>query len=388
MMSSSSVSAITPVSSKQKPVVLHIVYSGLGGIASVFFSLVEAAGGDDYEHVVAFYGVEKLVDDYRDHCEHLGIKQRFFHRRPRIDLRVNRALYSWIEELSPVAILVNLPRALKPAVDYQNKHRSVKVIGVEHNSNALKRVIEWRDSAQYCRYCTDVVYLTRAYRKQVAQRLGKAFNKSKTSIIPNGINTDKFVPRAPFQRVHSKAAAGKPEIRIGMASRLTDSKDIATLIESMVSVQAASPDAQLTLTIAGDGPDHKNLIQQVKKYKLENVVCFEGFLTESELIEWLQSLDIYAHATLAETMSTAIMQALASGLPCVASKLAGMDELVIPSTGFIVEPKNPDQLADALASLINNASLRQTMAQAARAHAVENLSQNVTWQRYKQLIES
>ena len=367
------------------PVVLHIVYSGLGGIASVFFSLAEAASDDQYEHAVAFYGIEPLMPDYRERCELLGVKQRYFQRRPRFDPLVNRRLFEWMEELQPAAIIVHLPRALAPAVRFRRKHPATLIIGVEHNANALKRLIDWIDSVRFARQCDHVVYLTSVYRREVAQRLGRLFAPEKSVVIPNGISTATFHPADAKDATESRTSGGV--ILIGMCSRLSAQKDILTLLQALSLARRLPAGERLTLSLAGDGPQRALLEQEAVRLDLEDAVRFEGFLAEAELVTWFQQLDMYVHATLWETMSTSVMQALASGLPCIASDISGMDELVPEQVGRRVPPVDAPALCAALIELAVDAACRERLGIAARLFACERLSRERAWADYRALIE-
>lgn len=361
-------------------VVLHIVYSGLGGIASVFFSLVEASRNENVEHIVAFYGVESTLDDYVTHCELLGIKYRNFLRRPKVDFHVNNELYDWIEKIAPHVIVVNLPRSLPAASRYHRKFPETILIGVEHHPNILKRTVDWLDSIKFAKHCTYVVYLTDTYRQEVANKLRWFFKPKKSVVIPNGINTEKFSP--------SEQPIRNEILNIGMCSRLSSGKDIVTLIQAFAISSKNNRHCTLKLTLAGDGPEKSNLQAEVARLNLEDSVVFEGFLTEKDLVRWLRNLDIYVHASLSETMSTSIMQALSCGLPCIVSDLPGMSELVPSDIGYIVPTKQPEKLADKISLLVQNKEKRSQMKSKARMHANRCLNQTLTWSRYKHLYSN
>ncbi len=367
------------------PVVLHIVYSGLGGIASVFFSLAEAASDDQYDHAVAFYGIEPLVPDYRERCELLGVTQRFFQRRPHFDPVVNGRLFEWMEELQPAAIIVHLPRALGPAVRFRRRYPATCIIGVEHHPNVLKRIIDWIDSVRFARQCDHVVYLTTVYRREVARRLGRLFAPERSVVIPNGISTTTFHPADAKDPTECRTSGRG--ILIGMCSRLSAQKDILTLLQALSLARRSPGSEYLTLSLAGDGPQRALLEQEAARLDLKEAVHFEGFLAEAELVTWFQQLDIYVHATLSETMSTSVMQALASGLPCIASDISGMDELVPEHVGRRVPPGDAPALCAVLIELAEDADCRERLGVAARVFACERLSRERAWADYRALIE-
>ena len=80
----------------------------------------------------------------------------------------------------------------------------------------------------------------------------------------------------------------------------------------------------------GDGDQKNELLKESAALQLTDRVEFTGMLAENELIDLMRSLDIYVHASMGETMSTAIMQAMASGKPIVASDVPGIKNMRSP----------------------------------------------------------
>ena len=364
------------------PLILHIVYSGLGGTADVAFSLIEAERDARNEHRIAFYGTEPLLPEHQAKCRSLSIEHRSFLRRPRIDPRVNGLLFRWIEKQSPDVIFLHLTTPLSAVIRFKRKKPTVLVVAVEHNSNELKRMIDWYRSARLMQHCDKVVYLSQVYRQQVAEKLGRRFQYDKSCVIPNGIDLDCFRPAKCLSGSRSSST-----LTIGMCSRLVVDKDIETLLQAMAEINSRHSSYDIRLTIAGDGPQRASLEAVCEQLKLANV-HFAGMLDRRTLAEWYRSLDIYVHATLAETMSLAVMQAMASGLPVVASSVHGMAELVPEAAGMLVPPKQPSDLARSLLLIADDSAKLSSMSEAALAHACSHFSQELAARRYCEVIAS
>ena len=144
------------------------------------------------------------------------------------------------------------------------------------------------------------------------------------------------------------------EFNIGMQSRIISIKDHITLLTAFAIVKQSeySSGKLLKLKIAGDGELKAELIELAIKLGINDDVIFTGMLQQADLIDFLQSLDLYIHASLGETMSTAMMQVMACGLPIIASDVDGINNMITKSvTGILVPPKNALLLAEAINDL-------------------------------------
>ena len=108
----------------------------------------------------------------------------------------------------------------------------------------------------------------------------------------------------------------------------------------------------MRLSIAGDGETSRDIKNYVEQNGLSDHVFIFGLLDQSALLDFLQSLDIYAHCTFGETMSTSIMQALACGLPIIASDVEGVSNMVKEDFGFLYASESVGDLKHKMKHLI------------------------------------
>jgi glycosyltransferase involved in cell wall biosynthesis len=268
------------------------------------------------------------------------------------------------------------PKLILPVSIYSIIFRS-KLIVVEHNANQIKKRSEWWASKQSMWLADHVVVLTQDYYNELKKELSKKFNQNKTTIIPNGINTIQYSPAV-------KNSLGNERCIIGMAARFTPTKDYNMLIRCFEVLLKKYPAIQLVL--AGNGDTFEGTRKYVQKQNCNSQITFLGSINEIELIDYYKSLDIYAHASLAETMSTSIMQAMACGLPIVASNIAGINNIIENGVNGLLY-NNEMEFIDALESLIKNAQLRQRLSANARFKANENLSSDRMYLSYLELIK-
>jgi len=122
---------------------------------------------------------------------------------------------------------------------------------------------------------------------------------------------------------------------------------------------------EFKVLIEGDGPLHQLLVDFVTLNNLTAWVTFVG--NEANVVDFMAALDVLILPSVQdEDFPNVILEAMALGKPVIASRLAGTPEQVLDGmTGVLVEPRNVDQLAEAVFQLINNANLRGSMGQAA-----------------------
>lgn len=161
------------------------------------------------------------------------------------------------------------------------------------------------------------------------------------------------------------------EIRIGVAARLAPVKGISFFIDAMRSVSQSVP--QLRAEIAGDGPERTSLENQVRERDLEKIVSFAGWV--DDISQTMRGWDIYVQPSLAEGLGISALEAMACGIPVVASNVGGLREIIVDGvTGFLVPPGDTRALAEKIWLLTTDATLRASMGNAARARVIEHFN--------------
>jgi glycosyltransferase involved in cell wall biosynthesis len=161
------------------------------------------------------------------------------------------------------------------------------------------------------------------------------------------------------------------EIRIGVAARLAPVKGISFFVDAMKSVAQSVP--QLRAEIAGDGPERTSLENQVRARELEQTVTFAGWV--DDISQTMRGWDIYVQPSLAEGLGISALEAMACGIPVVASNVGGLKEIIVDGvTGFLVPPGDARALAETIWLLTTDAALRASMGNAARARVIEHFN--------------
>jgi sugar transferase (PEP-CTERM/EpsH1 system associated) len=177
----------------------------------------------------------------------------------------------------------------------------------------------------------------------------------KVMVIRNGIDLEnfRFVPR-------NVKVKGKHAVHV---ARLCISKDQSTLLRAARQVLDVEPDFRLTLV--GDGPDREALLALKESLGLGEAVSFLG--ERRNVHEYLSKADLFVLSSIEEGIPLTILEAMATGLPVIATEVGGNPEVVIPNdTGFLVPPRAPKLLADAILDLVRNPNRAQCMGSAGR----------------------
>ena len=361
--------------------VLHILYSGLGGHGNVFFSLVQADVDNEFEYEALFNGIEEVKPEYVLKCNEIGMQWNFVKKTPGLDIAYYKEIAKIVKISAAGIIFLHSSSYILPAkIGIWLGKKKKKIIVRETQANHLKSKMEWFWLFIALLLADKIVFLTNEYKSQLKKRFKFFLKEHKTSIVPNGINLANYLPGSTRK---------KNEIIIGMQSRLIAIKDHTTLLKAFSILKTHYKNISLKLVIAGDGETRSILEHETKNLGIENNVQFTGMLNEKELILFMKSLSIYVHASLGETMSTAIMQAMACGLPIVGSDVPGINNMITQNhTGILVTPKQPKQMFNAFQQLIENPLFAEKLVSNALKFANENYSNKSMFAKYKTIFKN
>jgi L-malate glycosyltransferase len=173
----------------------------------------------------------------------------------------------------------------------------------------------------------------------------------------NGIDTVRFHAEG-RRRVPALADAS---LVIGVVCVLRPEKDVSTLVEAFARVLAR--DENLRLAIVGSGPELARLENLTRELYVFDRCMFQSAV--SDVDNWLRSIDIFVLSSVSEAFSNSLMEAMACGCACIASRTGGNPELIRDKeTGLLFEPGNSQDLAEKLNLLLDDTRLRSRLAQA------------------------
>ncbi|MGH7384366.1 MAG: glycosyltransferase [Candidatus Rokuibacteriota bacterium] len=363
-----------------KPVhVVHVLDSlQVGGTENGAANLIRALERDDLRHTVVAMTTsgpvaDRLPRSVAVHC--LG-------KRPGWDLRAVARLVALLRRLRPDAVhsrnwgafdAVPAARLARVPVVIHGEHgrEASDPAGLNPRRNRLRRAF----APLIDRYVTVSLDLGRWLAEVV--RIPAA----RIVTIHNGVDLRRFSSDVSER---GSEALGLPdgEVVVGTVGRLDPVKDQIGLIEAFARLNPGAVPA--TLVIVGDGPCRSALEARAASLGIADRVRLLG--TRSDVAALLGSFDLFVLPSLAEGISNTILEAMATGLPVVATRVGGNPELVEHGvTGSLVSVGDRDELATTLAAYLSDPHLRLLQGKAGRGRASEHFALERMAARYLEL---
>ena len=196
----------------------------------------------------------------------------------------------------------------------------------------------------------------------------QGFRPEQVEVMHNPVDLSRFRPLdAAARRTVREALGIERDVPVVICvARFDPVKGVDLLIEAWREIASTIP--QAVLLLVGDGPLREALAERIRATGLDTSVRFLGYRSDVEAV--LRAADLCVVPSRSEGFSLAALEAMATGLPVVATRVGGLPEVVRDGeTGVLVEPDNPPALAKAVIRLLADATLRTALAAAALASA-------------------
>jgi colanic acid/amylovoran biosynthesis glycosyltransferase len=232
----------------------------------------------------------------------------------------------------------------------------------------------------------DEVHSISEYNHRHLEAFG--FPPEKIIFHPMGVDLRRFVERTPHIPGHSVSK----RLRLLTVARLSREKGVDVALHAMAALRALRPNAHLTYRVLGEGPERYELERLRDRLGLSDCVELAGAADQDAIARELQECDLYVLPSRAESLPVAIMEAMASGCPVVATRVGGVEELVKSgNTGQLVKSEDPQGMAEAMAALLDSPADRVRFGSAGRRlveqrHDLEVLNDKLV-ERYRRLGE-
>ena len=310
-----------------------------------------------------------------------GVKVHFLPRKPGIDWLYPLKLAFLIRERK-----INLIHAHNATAWFYGTWASiltgVPIVYTEHDRSFPTPLRLKYFHYFFGKYATAVI----AVSKAVKENLEKYEHIKNVKVIYNGIDPDLFKPASIEEKVLKKKQLGlnKNDFVLGNVGRMDYWKNQRILIEILPDLKKISP--QIKLILVGGGEEEGNLKKSAIKKGVKNDVIFLG--QRSDVNQILKAFDIFVFPSLTEGLPLVVIEAMATGLPIVASHVGGIPELVVNGeTGFLVSPTSKEEIKEAIIKLLNNPELRKEMGQIARKRFETHFSLPQMVQKYIEVYE-
>ncbi|SHH18357.1 Glycosyltransferase involved in cell wall bisynthesis [Cognatiyoonia sediminum] len=199
----------------------------------------------------------------------------------------------------------------------------------------------------------------------------------KMHIVHCGVQPENYTPNP----------AGKSGRQFIFVGRLAAVKGILVLIDAFAKTRAQHPDARLT--IVGDGVERAKIEDFIAQKGVSDAVHLTGYLSQDEVAEHLSNSDVFVLPSFAEGVPVVLMEAMASRLPVIATRIAGIQELVADGqTGTTIPPADVDALATAMSAMFDDPDQWSKMGDEGRKKIETDFNQDKEAAWLRTLIEA
>jgi sugar transferase (PEP-CTERM/EpsH1 system associated) len=338
---------------KQPPLVAHIIYRlAIGGLENGLVNLINRTPMDRYRHAVVCL---TEFTDFRARIRTGGVPVIALHKREGMDLSVHIGLWNTLRRLRPDIVHT---RSL-PAVECIATAALAGVRGRIHGEHGRDIYDMDGSNRKYNRLRKVIRPLIHHYvavSNDLADWLvyNVGVSRSRVTQVYNGVDMQHFQPRTSARcPVGPPGFADSAAFVIGTVGRMEAVKDQLTLVHAFVHLLNSQPTAHkhLRLVIIGDGALRSQALRLLQEGNAAHLAWVPG--ERDDIAKIMRGLDLFVLPSLREGISNTILEAMATGLPVVATRVGGNPELINEGkNGVLVAPADPIRLADAIHSYI------------------------------------
>ncbi|AMO37470.1 TIGR03088 family PEP-CTERM/XrtA system glycosyltransferase [Thauera humireducens] len=372
----------------ERPLVMHVLYSfDVGGLENGVVNLINHMAYDRFRHAVV--AIAQCAPSFCQRVRRTDVEFISLHKPPGHGVKLYPRLYRLFRQTRPAIVHTRNLAALEFAVPAAFAGVRARVHG-EHgwdtsDPGGTRRKYQLLRRA-YSPFVNRYVALSGQIESYLTDRVGIA--RGRVERICNGVDTQRFRPAVQRASIAGSPFADPAAVVIGTVGRLQTVKDQVSLVRAVAIARKQGVDGSaLRLLIAGDGPQRAEVASEIRAAGIADITWLAG--ERSDVPEVMRAIDVFALPSRAEGISNTILEAMASGLPVVATYVGGNAELVVEGeTGALVPAENPDAMAQALLRYTSDAALRQRHGASGRQRVEQNFSIDNMVTRYTQLYES
>ncbi|ATE60938.1 TIGR03088 family PEP-CTERM/XrtA system glycosyltransferase [Thauera sinica] len=373
--------------SDPRPLVMHLVYSfDVGGLENGVVNLINRMPPERFRHMVV--ALTKCAPAFCERVTRADVDFVSLHKPPGQGFKLYPALYRLFRQHRPAILHSRNLAALEAVVPARAAGVPVRLHGEhgweESDPRGTRR--KFRVLRRLYRpFVTHYVALSGDLERYLVRAVGVP--PGRVTRICNGVDTIRFRPAEEGRTLIAGCPFDAPDrVLIGTVGRLQAVKDQVTLVRAFAQAvaQHAPGSERACLVIAGDGPLRAQVEAEVRAAGLGGRIWLAG--ERKDVPELMRGLDIFVLPSISEGISNTILEAMASGLPVVATDVGGNGELVAAGeTGALVPASDPAAMARALSDYAADAALRQSHGAAGRRRVEQGFSLDGMVARYMDL---
>lgn len=369
------------------PLIAHIVFSfKVGGLENGMVNLINRLPHERYRH--AIISLTDADPKFVSRITRSDVELIELHKRPGPGMREFPKVYELLRRMRPAIVHTRNLAALEMSIPAFAAGVKLRIHG-EHgrdvdDPDGSRAKPRWVRRA-YSPFVTHYIALSRELKNYLTEGVGIA--PRRISLLCNGVDAERFVPATGGARAGlSGSPFNDPSLFvIGTVGRLQAVKDQVGLVRAFARIASAFPAARLV--IAGEGGSRAAIEAEVSAHGLANRVWLPG--ERADVPEVMRSFDLFVLPSIAEGISNTVLEAMASGLPVVATDVGGNPELVEDGTsGALVPAQDPVALAETLAAYASDRSLTRAQGAAGRARIEAAFSLDAMVANYDRLYSN
>ena len=356
--------------------VLHLsTSSGPGGAERVVSTLARALNDDRFQVIVGLFRSGWLQTE----CERLGVETRVIPLRGLLHVQWFRKCFRLVREERIVLIHGHEFSAIVYGW-IVSRLAGIPFVGTVHGKNyfwqKLRRRLAYRTISRF----GQLVAVSEDLRNFIVKTVG--IPVSRVQVIYNGVESSSPLNDAEIDRCRAELGLSAGDLVIGTVGSLYPVKGHRYLLDAMPTILGRYPNAVLLLI--GRGELEISLKEQAQRLGIEARVRFLGL--RQDVPKLLAAMDVFVLPSLSEGLSMALLEAMASGKPVVATRVGGNPELIDHGrTGFLVQPEDVSDLAANLLKLLSHPGMIKQFGQQAAERVRQQLSMRQMVVRYKDL---
>ena len=372
------------------PLIVHVVHGfGVGGLENGLVNLINRMPASKWRHAVV--SLTGISETFAKRVERDDVKWVALDKRPGHLIPYYPRLFRLFRELRPDVVHTRNLAALEACVPAWAARVPVRVHGEHgwdvHDVRGSKRKYQLIRRA-YRPFVHRYIALSQHIERYLED--GVRVPSKRISQIYNGVDTERFAPPAGRRRLIPGCPFADPRLwLVGAVGRMAAVKDPLMLVRAFLRARELSVEARsrMRLIIVGDGPLHAEACRLLADARLTTDAWLPG--ERSDVPEILRGVDCFALPSLAEGISNTILEAMATGLPIVATRVGGSPELIEDGlTGRLVPPASSEAMAQAMVAYLSDPVSARRQGRAARLAVERKFALTRMVAAYEQLYES
>lgn len=355
-----------------RPLIMHIVHHFIcGGLENGIANLVNRMPDDGFRHCIVAL---TEVSSFRDRIKKQGVTVHCINKHPGKDPAAYLRLYRLISTLKPTIVHTRNIGTLECLFVAWLAGVPVRIHG-EHGWDIFDPNGTRHKYRLVRRLIAPFVHRFVTVSNDLAEWLVMiGIRECRIRRICNGVDTVRFRPRDAAESRGTIARLFPPEaIVIGSVTRFSAIKDPLNLVEAFVRLRQSGDAENVCLVMVGDGELLEPARARLREAGLEQAAWLPG--SRDDIPALLRDMDVFVLGSRREGISNTILEAMASGLPVIATDTGGNHELVVDNvTGKLVAPGNAHALSEALRKYVTDANQRHEQGQTARERACSRFS--------------